>query len=84
MKNKLTDIEKGILILRLGSDGGDCRTLREISKMCGMSVGKVAYAERKAITKLANRMGKTFEDAWESYRVQRIACEQRKSRGIFR
>ena len=83
-KAKLTDIEKGVIILRLGADGGDCRSLREIGKMCGMSYGKVAAIERKAIQKLAERSNRTFEEAWELYRIQRIACKQRRARSIFR
>jgi len=83
-KAKLTDIEKGVLILRLGADGGDCRSLREIAKMCGMSYGKVAAIERKAICKLAERSNRTFDDAWELYRVQRIACDKHRARSIFR
>jgi DNA-directed RNA polymerase sigma subunit (sigma70/sigma32) len=82
-KVKLTDIEKGTIILRLGAHGQECRSLREISKLVGMSVGRVAYAERKAIKKVAEHINKPFDDVWELYKINRIACKKRIARGIF-
>ena len=83
MPEKLTEIEKGIVILRLGSHGGDCCSLRQIAKMSGLSLGRVAAAERRAIRKLAERTDRTFDDTWELYRIQRIACNKRIARGVF-
>ena len=74
---KLTELEKGVIVLRLGLDDLGCRTHQDIARITNLSVWAVRKAEIMALIKTAKRLDKDLDEVKELYRQNRKACEDK-------
>lgn len=74
---KLTDLEKGVIVLRLGMDGLGCRTHQDVARITNLSVWRVRKIEVLALIKTAKRLNKDLDEVKELYRQNRKACEDK-------
>lgn len=74
---KLTKLEKGVIVLRLGLDDLGCRSHADIARITKLSSWRVRKLEITALVKTAKRLEKDIDEVKELYRQNLKACQDK-------